>query len=55
MARPIEETPVLTGEDAVRFEEEISHPRPVSPEIIDRGREIYEYFKSKGAFDNMRR
>ncbi|MCD8297039.1 MAG: hypothetical protein LUC88_05640 [Prevotella sp.] len=53
MARPIEETPVITGKDAERFEEEIKHRRPEDPENIRRGRELYEYFKAKGAFDNI--
>lgn len=32
MARPIKETPILYGEDALRFEERMKEKRPVSPE-----------------------
>lgn len=32
MARPIQETPVLSGEDARRFIELMNTPRPESPE-----------------------
>jgi len=35
MARPIAETPVLTGSDARRFEEAIKDPTPVSKEEFD--------------------
>ncbi|MCD8297834.1 MAG: hypothetical protein LUC88_09705 [Prevotella sp.] len=54
MARPIKETPVITGEDAERFLEDIKNPIPENPEKIERGRKIYEYFKAQGAFDNLR-
>ncbi len=54
MARPIKETPVITGEDAERFLKEIENPIPEDPKEIERGREIYEYFKAKGAFNNIR-
>lgn len=30
MARPIAETPVLTGDDALRFEEAVNNVRPLS-------------------------
>lgn len=33
MARPIKETPELTGKDAVRFETLITNPKLVSSEI----------------------
>ncbi len=45
MARPIEETPVITGEDAERFLEEIKNPIPESPEKIEYARKIYERLK----------
>lgn len=32
MARPIQETPILSGEDARRFIELMNTPRPESPE-----------------------
>ncbi|MCD8296926.1 MAG: hypothetical protein LUC88_05075 [Prevotella sp.] len=54
MARPIEETPMIIGEEAERFMEEIKHPMPEDPKEIERGREIYEYFKAKGSFNNLR-
>ncbi len=55
MARPIKETPIITGEDAKRFEERLKHPRPADPERIERGRELYEYFRAQGTFDIMRK
>ena len=45
MARPIKETPVLTGEDAKRFRWHMDHPSPVSPEEKERARKAYEMFK----------
>ena len=32
MARPIKETPILFGEDAIRFEERMKEKRHLSPE-----------------------
>ena len=32
MARPIKETPILYGEDAIRFEERMKEKRQLSPE-----------------------
>lgn len=32
MARPIKETPILTGEDAIRFEERMRQVENLSPE-----------------------
>ena len=46
MARPIKETPVLYGKDAERFEQLISHPRPVSTKEKERARKAYEIMKS---------
>ena len=37
MARPIRETPILFGEDARRFLENMQHPEPETPE--ERARE----------------
>ncbi|MCD8297712.1 MAG: hypothetical protein LUC88_09090 [Prevotella sp.] len=51
MARPIKETPVITGKDAERFEEKMKHLVPASKEEIENGRKLYEYFKAKGSFD----
>ncbi len=54
MARPIKETPVITGKDAERFIKDIENPIPEDPEVIEEGRKLYEMFKAKGAFDNIR-
>jgi hypothetical protein len=45
MARPIKETPVLTGKDAERFRWHMNHPSPVSEEEKERARQAYEMFK----------
>lgn len=50
MARPIKETPELTGEAAVRFEALISNPKPVSEEEKERARKAYEIMKSISDF-----
>lgn len=47
MARPIKETPELFGEDAKRFEELISTPRPVSKEDWERAKKAYESMEWK--------
>ena len=50
MARPIKETPVLTGKDARVFEEKINNPREVSQEEIEAACESYEKIKSIATF-----
>lgn len=50
MARPIKETPELTGKDAVRFENLISNPKPVSKEDKERAKKAYETMKSISNF-----
>lgn len=45
MALPIRETPVLCGEDAIKFLEAISNPKKASPEEIARMKANYESFK----------
>lgn len=45
MARPIKETPVLTGEDATRFWEAAENVVPASVEEVQRAKEVYEKFK----------
>ena len=45
MARPIKDTPVLTGKDAERFRWHMEHPTPVSEEFKRTAREAYEMFK----------
>ena len=50
MARPIKETPVLRGKNAVRFETLISNPNPVSKEDKERAKKAYETMKSISNF-----
>ena len=50
MARPIKETPELSGKDAVRFETLISTAKPVSDEEKERARKAYEVMKSISNF-----
>lgn len=45
MARPIKETPVLTGKDAERFEQRLKSVKPVSAEERDRIKRSYNLFK----------
>lgn len=50
MARPIKETPVLTGKDARRFEERLQAVKPVSKEEINRINQSYAIFKKIATF-----
>lgn len=50
MARPIKETPILTGADAIRFQQMIDSPSPVSIEEKERARRAYELMKSISNF-----
>lgn len=50
MARPIKETPELTGQNAARFEAIISTPSPVPQEEKERARKAYELMKSISNF-----
>jgi hypothetical protein len=50
MARPIKETPVLKGKDAIRFAEKIANPAPISQSEKDAAREAYEAFKAISTF-----
>ena len=50
MARPIGETPVLYGEDAVRFLKEMENVKPASNEEKDRVRKAYEMLKKIATF-----
>ena len=50
MARPIGETPVLYGEDAVRFLNEMENVKPASNEEKDRVRKEYEMLKKIATF-----
>ena len=50
MARPIKETPVLTGKDAKRFAEKMANPRPVTKEEVEAAKNVYEKFKAIASF-----
>ncbi len=50
MARPIKETPVLTGKDAENFARCIANPAPVSQSEKDAARKAYEAFKAISIF-----
>lgn len=50
MARPIKETPVLKGKDAVRFAERTANPAPVSKAEKDAARKAYETLKAISTF-----
>lgn len=47
MATPIKPTPVLYGEDAVRFEKRMQNPPKISKEEREQMEKSYEWFKSK--------
>ncbi len=51
MARPIKETPVITGKDAQRFEEKMQNVVPVSKEEKECARKAYEELKAIASFD----
>ena len=51
MATPIKPTPVLYGEDAIRFEMRMQNPPRLSAEERAEQREAYAYFKSIADFD----
>lgn len=50
MARPIKETPVITGKDAKRFAEKMAHLKPESNEEKEAAKKVYEKFKAIAAF-----
>jgi len=50
MARPIKETPVLTGKDAVLFEKRLKSIRPVSEKERNRLKESYKIYKKIATF-----
>lgn len=51
MARPIKETPVLKGTDAIRFRKNMeSNQKKVSAEELDRMKKNFELFQSKITF-----
>jgi F420-0:gamma-glutamyl ligase-like protein len=50
MARPIKDTPILTGKDAKRFRESIKNVRRVPKEELKEQKEVYAWFKSIATF-----
>lgn len=42
MAKPIKETPILTGSDAEHFAYSVEHPRAVTKEEVERALAVYE-------------
>jgi hypothetical protein len=50
MARPIKETPVLTGKDAKRFREAMENLKPISKEKREEIRKTYELMKQISNF-----
>ena len=50
MARPIKETPVLRGKDAMKFAQRIANPAPVSNAEKEAARKAYEAFKAISTF-----
>ena len=50
MARPIKETPILTGKDAERFIKRMNDTRTVSEKEIKRVKKNYEYILSIAKF-----
>ena len=50
MARPIKETPVITGKDAKRFAEKMALLKPESKEEKEAAKRVYEKFKAIAAF-----
>jgi len=50
MAKPIRETPVLTGEDALKFEMTSQSVSPASKDEKDEAKRAYEFFQSVATF-----
>ncbi len=51
MARPIKDTPVLTGKDAERFAERLANIIPESEEEKRKCKEAYESLMAIASFD----
>lgn len=51
MAKPIKETPVLTGKDASRFEAASQKVVPASKAERRRARQAYDFFAKIAKFD----
>jgi len=50
MAKPIRETPVLTGEDALKFEMSSLSVSPASKEEKEEAKRAYEFFQTVATF-----
>ena len=50
MAKPIKETPVLTGSDATHFEEVVNNVTPASEEENTQAQEAFDFFSSIATF-----
>lgn len=50
MAKPIKETPVLTGKDAQRFSGKIANIKPESKEEKEAAKKVFEKFKAIASF-----
>jgi hypothetical protein len=50
MARPIADTPILEGEDEIRFLEAMENVKPVSEERRRQIEEDYQWFKAHANF-----
>lgn len=50
MAKPIKETPVLSGKDSKRFTEKMALIKPESKEEKQKAKEVFEQFKSIANF-----
>jgi hypothetical protein len=50
MARPIKDTPIISGEDERRFLEAMENVVPISEERRKKMKEAYEWFKSIATF-----
>ncbi|EFR55859.1 hypothetical protein BFAG_04558 [Bacteroides fragilis 3_1_12] len=50
MARPIKETPVITGKDTKRFAEKMVNLKPESKEEKESAKKVYEKFKAIASF-----
>lgn len=53
MAQPIKETPVLTGRDARRFEQDIkkNENKRISSKEFEKAKKIFEQVKSKSSLE----
>jgi hypothetical protein len=47
MARPIKPTPILYGKDAIRFEEKMRNPTPISREEREEMKKAYQWAKER--------